>query len=122
MEKGKYVAKQKLKDVRWNFKDFGYDSYKDPKIEEDVVKIEKMLKDLTKYKGKVVDNLEAVIKAEIELEELSDKIYYLSLLSAQNIKDQNLLKILNDYSVRLDQLGAELEFISIEIGKIITKK
>lgn len=119
----KGVDSMNLENARWNFKDFGYDSYKDSNIEADVVNMENIIKDLAQYRGKVADNLDVIITKEIELQLLENKIFgYLALLSSQDEGNQDLNKIQMDYSIRLSQLGAEVEFIDIEIGKISSEK
>ncbi|MCT4553031.1 MAG: M3 family metallopeptidase [Alphaproteobacteria bacterium] len=112
-----------LEKARWNLKDFGYSSYEDPQIEKDVLKIEEMTKDLLQYRGKVADNLEEILNKEIAISQLENKVFgYLGLLSSQDETNQELKKLEMDYSVRLSQLGAETEFINLEIGVISPEK
>lgn len=117
--KGNDMKNTNLENVRWDLSNFGYSSYKDNKIEADVKKIEALMADLVQYRGKVASNLAVILKKEIELDLLSNRVFgYLSLLSSQDEDNQELSKLMNDYGLRLSMISAELEFITLEIGEM----
>jgi len=122
IRRAKNMEKNLGKMPTWDLSDL-YSSINDPKINEDLKKIESQINDFQKYKGKITklngrDLYNAIIKYE-QISELMTKLScYAYLKYSENLSLDENIKFHQKITETLTHLSSNLIFFSLEINKI----
>lgn len=97
---------------------FMYSGVDDPRIGEDLDKLEKLAKSFErKYRGKLATKLGRALRDLSKIDELSNKIFvYLFLCQSVNLKDEKTLKRMQSAETRSEAIsGKYMTFFDIEV-------
>jgi len=107
-------------EVRWDLSCM-YAGIDDPRLENDVVTLERMAADFkTEFQGNLATRLAEALERYIEIEQLSDNVFvYLQLMFSLDTQDEALKTKLQEVRERLSfAFGAGLTFFDLELVRL----
>ena len=104
---------------RWDLSCF-YSSVDDEQLQKDVNQIIELSKEFKKFKGRLNDALEEVLKLDIKISELQDKVFtYLFLILSTDASNEKVRVIESRLSEQiLKETSSCSEYFVIELGKM----